>query len=223
MNRAPFDIEHPQTWQQVQTLLELHSHGETGYDVEMRRRAVRALLDWAANTDAGTEAAPDDVKQELLRHYATKTPTRFLQLDAWANARGFPTESDTDGDWICWDTTDELMASRPHVRVLIPADCTQPRGDIQRLLRKIAGLPPIAEGMPASGEAPLPVDSFDEWVAQAAIAVGRVAQTMHDCQISGCTDSARDAMRAVLPAVEHLAGEFRRLVERAESQAGDEQ
>jgi len=78
----------------------------------------------------------EQLKQDLLEHYATKEPHAFYQYDGFANERdsGSPVEADTDGDALCGGTTHELMNGAT-VRVLVAPGTSEK--DALRLLKKI--------------------------------------------------------------------------------------
>lgn len=62
-----------------------------------------------------------------------------------------------------------------------------------------------------------PPDSYNDWVLNASILIGKVAQALHDCVISGCVESTRETMRELVPHVEALARQFRELAFRGGS------
>ncbi len=86
---------------------------------------------------------PAEVKAQLLAHYATREPSRFLQIDCHTNRCGSVCDScdddgyDADGDCMDRCVTEELMAGAP-VRILI-SEATTTSAAI-RLLDKAAAI-----------------------------------------------------------------------------------
>lgn len=80
-----------------------------------------------------------NMKTCLLRHYATKSVTAFLQFDGFARQEpdDGPLLIDGHGDALCAGPTLELMHGAT-VRVLIAADAD--KVDVLRLIDKLAGL-----------------------------------------------------------------------------------
>ena len=92
------------------------------------------------------EMTSDPETLRCLRHYATRKPKDFAQLDGFDAASAVPGLGDpTTGRMVCVGGTTELMVGAP-VRVLLPLDVTpetalQLLADIQEFLAK---LPPGA-------------------------------------------------------------------------------
>jgi len=84
--------------------------------------------------DFGLELEPQYTRDELLRHYGTKPPSRFSQIDCW---KDMETDSffaaDDEGDQVLGGATTELMTGAD-VRVLIREGL--PVADARRLLIK---------------------------------------------------------------------------------------
>jgi hypothetical protein len=94
---------------------------------EDRERTAREIFERSdkgevarAHFELDRRQTPVPTKAELLDHYATREPTRFLQFDAFANV-GPDTivRPDQDGDSLFRTETFELMTGLPAVRVLI--------------------------------------------------------------------------------------------------------
>jgi hypothetical protein len=80
-------------------------------------------------------------KRELMEHYATKEPTPFAQWDGFdmGDIDDYVMQSDKDGHCIMGPKlTNELMTTRPTVRVLIPEGESVSAATAATLLHKIA-------------------------------------------------------------------------------------
>jgi len=80
-------------------------------------------------------------KRELMEHYATKEPMPFEQWDGFdmEDVDDYVMQSDQDGHCIMTCLTNELMTTRPAVRVLIPVGgAGVSAATAATLLRKIA-------------------------------------------------------------------------------------
>lgn len=76
-------------------------------------------------------------KVELLRHYATKEPTLFLQVDGFNPSTGALDDlQDPDGDEIISWRKRELMTGPNAVRVLVKPDANP--ATVVRILGKVA-------------------------------------------------------------------------------------
>ena len=77
----------------------------------------------------------DNLKQELLKHYATREPAPFYQMDTFLDSKGdCVINGDADGNGITARVTFELMQG-PSVRVLVSPKTSEE--DALRLLKKV--------------------------------------------------------------------------------------
>lgn len=76
------------------------------------------------------------LKAEILAHYRERAPRRFFQFDAFADGDEIMGR-DEDGQSVTGGDTFELMHGAD-VRVLIPANGTQPAPELSKMLRKVA-------------------------------------------------------------------------------------
>lgn len=79
-----------------------------------------------------------ETKDELLKHYSTKEPHLFYQMDGFFMPDGGDDvmRSDDDGDCICSGETCELMTGYTNVRVLITPE-TDKRTAVRQLVKII--------------------------------------------------------------------------------------
>jgi len=79
----------------------------------------------------------EERKRALLKHYQTRNPVTFFQLDGFVNVDGdCVMRPDADGDWLSAGLTDELMTGAYAVRILITKGTSAK--DALRLIRKLA-------------------------------------------------------------------------------------
>lgn len=75
-------------------------------------------------------------KDDLLKHYSEREPTRFVQFDVFVRAEGDDLiHPDKDGDWLSCGVTHELMTPIERVRVLVTNGVTQE--EAVRALKKV--------------------------------------------------------------------------------------
>jgi hypothetical protein len=125
---------------------EMYERAEAeGWSDEQRRAASEKLINSAIQAaDPGAQivkfppaAGRTPSREDLLAHYKKREPTRFAQIDGFADVPADDVmHGDESGHAILGGTTYELMSGNPEVRILIPDKTT--REDAATLLRKAA-------------------------------------------------------------------------------------
>jgi hypothetical protein len=82
-------------------------------------------------------------KTELLQHYSTRSPVRFIQMDGFAPEHCDDLITDAGGFGLTGGATHELMSGFPCVRVLVVPG-TDPEL-VSKILHAAAGFYPAAD------------------------------------------------------------------------------